>query len=254
MARSKANNDDAIECNGATVPAGTRVYAVGDTHGCAEQLRSLHEDILRDSDEADKTGTKAKRRVIVYLGDYVDRGPDSRDLLDLLIEEPLPDFESVHLMGNHDSFMLRFLESGEDFSLWLMNGGDATLTSYGVEADAGLDSDAMQTELRQLIPQEHQEFLAGLRLSHVEGDYFFCHAGVRPGVPLDKQSPHDLMWIREDFLGSDIDYGKVVVHGHTPRPNPDIAPNRIGVDTGACYGGPLTAVVLEDDARRFLQV
>jgi serine/threonine protein phosphatase 1 len=111
----------------------------------------------------------------------------------------------------------------------------------------------LRAELQARLPEAHREFLNRLGLSHVEGDYLFVHAGVRPGVPLDAQDPHDLMWIREPFLSSTADHGKVVVHGHTPTRAPEVRPNRIGVDTGACYGGPLTALVLENDERRFLQ-
>ena len=174
----------------------------------------------------------------------------------MLIEAPLPGFETVHIMGNHDLFMRQFLDGEDVTAIWLMNGGAETLRSYGIEAGARCGAGAQEVRLRAefqaRLPEAHRGFLDWLRPSHVEGGYFFTHAGVRPGVPLDAQDPHDLMWIREPFLSSTADHGKVVVHGHTPVPAPEVRANRIGVDTGACYGGRLTALVLENDGRRFL--
>jgi serine/threonine protein phosphatase 1 len=141
--------------------------------------------------------------------------------------------------------------------VWMMNGGAATLRSYGVGAPAlygGEDAaDDLHAELVARLPPAHRGFLSALKLSHVEGDYLFVHAGVRPGLPLKAQDPHDLVWIREPFLSSEAEHGKVVVHGHTPAGAPDVRANRIGIDTGACYGGRLTALALEGEARRFLQ-
>ncbi|MDH3909796.1 MAG: serine/threonine protein phosphatase [Rhodospirillales bacterium] len=237
----------------ARAPEGTLVYAIGDSHGCVDRLRALHEAILEDA------GHSAQgRRVAVYLGDYIDRGPDPRGLVALLIEEPLPGFESVHLIGNHEAFLLRFLADRTVAPLWMMNGGAATCTSYGVDParppEHAEGDDWLQRELKARIPETHLAFFGALRPSHLEGDYLFVHAGVRPGVPLDAQDRADLLWIREPFLSSDEDLGKVVVHGHTPTDAPVVRANRIGVDTGACYGGPLTALVLEGGERRFLQV
>ncbi len=161
-------------------------------------------------------------------------------------------------MGNHDRFMIRFLEGRDDPTRWAMNGGAATWLSYGVEGRAprGTPDPAiwLRAELVYRVPQEHVAFLSGLRLSHVEGDYLFVHAGIRPGVALEEQDPEDLLWIRDQFLESNADHGKVVVHGHSPSHQPELRANRIGIDTGACYGGPLTALVLEGTERRFLQV
>ena len=242
----------------ATVPEGARVYAVGDSHGCADSLRALHQEILEDSARADAAGPRATRRVVVYLGDYVDRGPNSRGLLDLLIEEPLPGFEAIHLLGNHEAFMRRFLDGENVVEIWMLNGGTATLRSYGLDvakltgtADA---AGGLRAALTAAVPEAHRAFLDGLALSHVEGDYFFTHAGVRPGVPLEVQHEEDLIWIRESFLASTADHGKVVVHGHTSTAEPAVRSNRIGIDTGACYGGKLTALALEGEERRFLQV
>ncbi len=246
--------------DGATVPPGTRVYAVGDCHGCLEALRGLRAAMVADSTRADAEGPRADRRVLVYLGDYVDRGPDSRGVVELLIGEPLAGFESVHLLGNHDAFLRRFLDGEDVAAIWMMNGGGATLRSYGLDVAAltgpwpGGDAPALHAALAAAVPEAHRAFLDGLALSHIEGDYFFAHAGVRPGVPLERQGENDLLWIREPFLGSTADHGKVVVHGHSAAAEVAVRPNRIGIDTGACYGGKLTALVLEGAERRFLQV
>ncbi len=197
---------------------------------------------------------------MVYLGDYIDRGPDSRGVLELLIGEPLAGFESVHLLGNHEAFLLGFLDGEDLASVWLMNGGDATLRSYGLDVAAlngpgpGGDPPALRAALIPAVPAAHRAFLDGLALSHVEGDYFFVHAGVRPGVPLGRQGEHDLLWIREPFLSSAADHGKVVVHGHSTTAEVELRSNRIGIDTGVCYGGKLTALVLEGEQHRFLSV
>ncbi len=246
--------------DGATVPPGTRVYAVGDCHGCLEALRGLRAAILADSARADAEAPRADRRVVVYLGDYIDRGPDSRGVVELLIGAPLAGFESVHLRGNHEAFLCGFLDGEEVAAVWMMNGGSETLRSYGLDVAAinrpwpGGDAPALRAALAAAVPEAHRAFLDGLALSHIEGDYFFAHAGVRPGVPLERQEENDLLWIREPFLGSTADHGKVVVHGHSAAAEVAVRANRIGIDTGACYGGKLTALVLEGNQHRFLQV
>jgi serine/threonine protein phosphatase 1 len=245
---------------GAEVPSGTRIYAVGDCHGCLEALRELRQAIVADSARADADGQSARRRVVVYLGDYIDRGPDSRSVIDLLIGEPLAGFETIHLMGNHEALMREFLDGEDVAAVWIMNGGAETMRSYGLDVAAlngpwpGGDAPALRAALAAAVPEAQRAFLDGLALSHMEGDYFFAHAGIRPGVALERQGEHDLLWIREPFLGSTADHGKVVVHGHSATREPQELANRIGIDTGACYGGKLTALVLEGDRRRFLQV
>lgn len=238
-----------------TVPAGTRVYAIGDSHGCVERLRALRQAILADRDAPPAAGPPVTRWVMVYLGDYVDRGPDPRGVIDLLLNDPLPGFESVHLKGNHEDLMLGVLDEGHAPMTWLVNGGGTTLESYGVDPDEVMrdDRDRLASALAARLPAAHLAFLHGLDLSHVEGDYLFVHAGIRPGIPWDAQRTQDLLWIRDAFLDSDADHGKVVVHGHTPSRTPELMPNRIGIDTGACFGGSLTAVVLEGAERRLLQ-
>lgn len=234
------------DCTGKT-PAGTRVYAVGDVHGRTDLLDRLHRMILDDAREAPES-----RKVVVYLGDYVDRGPDSAGVVDRLLADPLPGFESVHLKGNHEDFLLRFLDDPSIGSLWQMNGGAATLASYGVNGVERDSARSLSEAFRDRLPAAHRRFFEGLRLMHREGDYVFVHAGVRPGAPLDAQSEDDLLWIREPFLGSAEDRGFVVVHGHTPVEWPELLFNRINVDTGAVWTGRLTAIVLHGDQRRFL--
>ncbi len=237
----------------ASVPEGSVVYAIGDIHGEAARLDRLHAAILADARSRDP-----RRKIAVYLGDYVDRGPDSAGVIDRLLGDPLPGFERVFLMGNHEEFLLHFLEVPRTWGGWAINGGEATLASYDVDArDFGtwsLDTDALRTEFAARLPEPHRRFLEGLALWHCEGDYLFVHAGVRPGRPLADQRRSDLLWIRDEFLNSDRDHGHIVVHGHTPSDIPDVHHNRIGIDTGAVYGGKLTALVLEDATRSFIQV
>ena len=236
----------------AAVPAGTRVYAVGDIHGRLDLLRELHARIQADAREY-----PASRRVLVYVGDYIDRGYESRQTIDYLLDHPLPEFETVHLMGNHERTLLDFLD---DVSLgpgWLRYGGRETLFSYGITWDrdlAGADEclSRIQETLRGTLPSAHREFFAGLRLTHVEGDYLFVHAGIRPGVPIERQDQDDLLWIREEFLRSRADHGKIVVHGHSIAEAPELLPNRIGIDTGAFATGRLTCLVLDGDRRSFI--
>ena len=241
------------------VPDGRRVYAIGDIHGRDDLVRRLHRRIGEDAAEsANDANDKNLAKVVVYLGDYVDRGPGSFDVVEHLLGAPLEGFEAVHLKGNHEDFLLRFWEDGSLGEAWLMNGGLETLRSYGVEVldvDPGVAGDALaevRRRLRQALPPGHLDFFRGLRSWHVEGDYLFVHAGLRPGVPLDQQKDQDLLWIRHEFLDSGADFGKVVVHGHTIAPEVHIAPNRIGIDTGAYYSGRLTCLVLEGATRRFL--
>jgi len=234
----------------ASVPARVRVYAIGDSHGCVDHLKHLQEIILDDSRAG---AANLERRAIVYLGDYIDRGPDSRGLIDRLIGAPLPGFESVFLKGNHDAMLLRLIDEGVAGPSWALHGLFETLGSYGIDpAVWHSGAAALRVAVVEAVPAPHLAFLRSLHHSHIEGDYFFAHAGVRPGVPLEAQSPRDLMWIRDEFLDSNADHGKVVVHGHTPVEVPDTRANRIGIDTGAVYGGVLTALVLEGTARRFL--
>lgn len=233
----------------ARAPAGRRVYAVGDVHGRVDLLRRLDARIRADADAA-----PAGSRVVVYLGDYVDRGARSRGVLDRLIENPIPGFETVHLLGNHEAFLLEFLDDPAHGDVWVCNGGDATLRDYGVDPEIRAGGwKGLRDRFLEALPERHLDFLRGLPLAHVEGDYVFVHAGIRPGVPLEEQERGDLLWIREGFLDCEDDLGKVVVHGHTPSREVQVRPNRIGIDTRAWTSDTLTCVVLHDGERAFIQ-
>ncbi len=234
----------------AEVPPGSRLYAIGDVHGCAGLLKRLHGLI-----EQDAAAHPGSRKLAIYLGDYIDRGPDSRGVIELLLTEPLPGFEFVFLKGNHEDSLLRFLEDSKIGPAWLAYGGDATLHNYAIRAPDPADPDALLAAQRNLAanaPTEHLEFLRRCRLYHVEGDYAFVHAGFRPNVTIEQQSEEDMLWIREEFTLSRADFGKVVVHGHSITGRPDTRHNRIGIDTGAYATGMLTCVVLEGAERSFL--
>jgi serine/threonine protein phosphatase 1 len=235
----------------ARVPGGTRVYAIGDIHGRLDLLQAMNSRVMRDALEFEGT-----RKVVVYLGDYVDRGVQSRETVDYLLDEPLAGFERVYLMGNHERTLLDFLVDPRVASNWMSYGGAATLYSYGVGCDGPRNNLATLTRLqetfRKNLPERHLQFYNSLTLSHMEGDYLFVHAGIKPGVPLDQQKERDLLWIRDEFLDSDENFGKIIVHGHTITRAPDAKENRIGIDTGAFASGKLTALVLEGDSGRFL--
>ncbi|MEM8988420.1 MAG: metallophosphoesterase [Pseudomonadota bacterium] len=226
-----------------------RLYAIGDIHGRDDLLGGLLECI--EEDRANFVGATR----LIFLGDYIDRGLQSKDVLGRLYALSLRDETAVFLKGNHEDAMLRFLEGLDEDALWLSFGGVETLQSYGVETStmARASMAALVDRALGLIPEEHIAFLRKLELSATFGDYMFVHAGVRPDQPLDAQTPADLMWIRNDFLNSDIRPDKTIVHGHTPNRTPVDLGWRIGVDTGAGWNGQLTAVVLEGESRRFLQ-
>ncbi|MBS0561614.1 MAG: serine/threonine protein phosphatase [Proteobacteria bacterium] len=229
----------------ASLPPGRRVYAVGDIHGCADRLSALHALIAEDL-----ARRPAPAPLLLHIGDYVDRGPDSAGVIAMLCAgPPLPGVPTVNLIGNHEETMLHAL-AGERAAAtdWLYSGGRTALESWGIDPDSPRESWAAR------IPAAHRAFVQGLALSHREGGYLFVHAGIRPGVPLEAQTREDLLRIRQPFLFTDAELGAVVVHGHTPVKAPVVRPNRIGIDTGAVFGGPLTCAVLEGDVVGFLGV
>jgi len=231
------------------LPAGTRVYAVGDMHGCADLLSKLFTLI-----DEDLKARPIADSVQVFLGDYIDRGPNSRQVIDLLIARRR-EHDVVLLKGNHEDCALQFFSDPTVFSAWKNIGGLNTVRSYGLTPTRGDDrqsQDELAAAFNHSMPDSHRRFLQGLALSFTCGDFFFTHAGVRPGTPLHEQSEQDLLWIREDFLLHEEDFGKVIVHGHTPAREPEIRPNRINIDTGAYATGRLTCLVLQDDQMRFL--
>jgi serine/threonine protein phosphatase 1 len=232
------------------LPPGRRLYCVGDIHGRLDLLEELHERIRADAEGFE--GSKG----IVYLGDFIDRGAQSKQVVDLLIEQPMAGFEAIHLLGNHERAMLDFLDYPKSAAAWLNFGGQSTLLSYGVglgRVQLLQQVDVLRDELEDRLPRSHRDFLAGCRLLHAEGSYCFAHAGIRPGVPLEEQSADDLLWIREEFTRSEADHGCIVVHGHSISEEVEMRPNRIGIDTGAFYSGLLTALVLEGSEQRLLQ-
>jgi len=234
----------------ASLGPGERLYCIGDVHGRVDLLSDLHEMIRHDAH------TFAGRRTVVYLGDLIDRGMRSREVIDLLLDEPLDGFERIHLKGNHEQTLLDFIEYPEQAAAWLAWGGRETAISYGVPLAPGLqriDPEAVRDALMMGLPDRHIEFYRGMTSYHESGGYLFVHAGIRPGVPLQAQSDSDLMWIRQEFLESEEDHGYVVVHGHSITEQVDVRPNRIGIDTGAFYSGVLTCLVLEGRERRLLQ-
>jgi serine/threonine protein phosphatase 1 len=236
----------------AAVPEGTRVYAIGDVHGRLDLLQDLHQQIRYHAREY-----PVGRAVVVHIGDYIDRGYQSRQTVDYLLGSPLSGFDTVNLLGNHERTLLEFLGDTSVGPGWLRYGGRETLFSYDIAWDRDLAGDEtclqrIQNELRRKLPEEHRRFFSALPLTHLEGDYLFVHAGIKPGVPLERQVPDDLLWIREEFLNSTADHGKVVVHGHSISESPVLRPNRVGIDTGAFATGRLTCLVLEGNERRFL--
>ena len=236
----------------ARVPNGLRVYAIGDIHGRADLLRLLHRRVAADAINVDP----AIRKLAIYLGDYVDRGLHSREVIDVLLGEPLPGFDHIHLRGNHDHEFLAFLKDPERGAAWLRYGGDATIYSYGVRLAADTPAEErlvrLGERLREAVPPHHLEFLAGLPFTCEVGDYLFVHAGIDPDKALDQQTPEDMLWIRDPFLEADGDFGKVVVHGHSVTEDPEVRENRIGIDTGACYTNALTCLVLQGNRYGFL--
>ena len=226
-----------------------RIYAIGDIHGRLDLLDRAIAAIERDVREH---GGDA---LTVTLGDYVDRGPASRGVLDMLSANPFPT-PYVALKGNHELMLEAFVADPKLGPQWRDFGGLETLHSYGISAGRFMlnrNYVAAAKELGEALAP-HENFLQSLKTSHSHGNYFLCHAGVKPGVPLDLQDHHDLLWIRAEFLDSDADFGKIVVHGHTPVERPDVRANRINIDTGAYATGELTCVVLDEDSHRFLKV
>jgi serine/threonine protein phosphatase 1 len=233
----------------ASAPDGHRIYAIGDIHGRADLLDTMARTI-----EADLASDPVTSASAVFLGDYVDRGPHSARVLERLAQGDLP-IPFVALRGNHEQMFLNFLEDPEYLSTWRQFGGLEALHSFGVDlrdAREGRDYQRAHAELTEAMSPEVRTFLEQTATSYQAGDYFFCHAGVRPNVPLASQLDKDLLWIRDDFLRSTAYHGKVVVHGHTPVGEPDQRPNRINIDTGAYVSGRLTCLVLEGQNQRFL--
>ena len=236
----------------ARVPDGVVVYAVGDIHGQYHLLESLLARIHSDVELA-----VHNRRILVFIGDYVDRGPATRLVLER-VAAGFPLFETITLKGNHEQILLDFIANPELWGAYRRLGGIETLMSYGVERDLLLSANVAPGSLRDsflaVFPQSHHDFLRSLSLSYDCGDYHFVHAGVRPGVPLDRQADSDRLWIRDQFLtAGDVFGGRVIVHGHTPTREPENLGFRVGIDTGAYMTGRLTAARFHGGDIEFLR-
>ena len=203
-----------------------RILAIGDVHGCNSLLRQL----------LDRVEIDPRADSLVFVGDYLDRGDDVRGTIDTLLEIKATYPDTIFLKGNHESMFLNYYGGGRDEALFLYNGGMSTFDSYGLSlAEARRGSG---------FPESHLRFLSELPLVYETEEYFFVHAGARPGIPLAEQAPEDLLWIRHEFIESGWDFGRTVVFGHTPLPKPLIEKTKIGIDTGAVYGGRLTCIEL----------
>jgi serine/threonine protein phosphatase 1 len=225
-----------------SLPEGVKIYAFGDIHGRLDLLdkclSQIDDDILRN---------KSIRPIHVFLGDYIDRGPRSRETVERLLQRG-ERHDCVFLTGNHEQLAVRSLTDIAVLPKWLHLGGLETLVSYGVRAKKSSysrNSLALQGAFRDAMPESHLHFLQNLKTHFSCGDYFFAHAGVKPGVELCSQTERDLLWIRDEFLGSTADFGKIVIHGHTPSPQIEVRTNRINIDTGAYATNLLTCLVLE---------
>jgi serine/threonine protein phosphatase 1 len=231
------------------LPPGQRIYAIGDIHGRADLLEKMFHLI-----ESDMQGYKGES-LIIFVGDYVDRGPNSCEVLDLL-SNYRGSTRMLCLRGNHEDIVIRFFQDHSVAPGWFHYGGLQTLRSYGIPVQAATqdfdDIFHLRKQLEERMPKTHRQFLEGLGLMARYGDYLFVHAGIHPDIPLEEQKEHQLLWIREPFLSSAKDFGFVTVHGHSIRMKPEVRSNRIGIDTGAYATGHLTCLVLQDGDQRFI--
>ena len=234
------------------VPGGHRLYVIGDIHGCIDLLREKHARIEADV----TTNGAAVECTVIYLGDYIDGGPSSRDVIETVMGDAPKGTKKITLMGNHEKLLLDFLDDARAGERWLELFGGETLESYGVTVPSGYVGRkqllAMQSALRTKLPKKHIHFLKSLRPYYICGDYAFVHAGIRPGTSISDQSPEDLLWIRNEFLSSRMEHEKVIVHGHSFSRRPRVRAYRIGIDTGSFFTGKLACLVLEQRAHRFL--
>jgi serine/threonine protein phosphatase 1 len=235
---------------------GQLLYAIGDIHGCYDQLRRLLTEIAGDAERH----ARGREAILIFCGDYVDRGPASRQVLEALcwLKRRQP-FRLEFLKGNHEQVMLDYMADPARTTAWLRFGGAETLLSYGVTPPAPDDPPpahiAARDDLLERLPVAHLHFLEELDLMVGVGDYVFVHAGVRPGVPLEEQNERDLLWIREDFLDAEASHDRIIVHGHTWQSDaPQVEPHRIGIDTGAYETGVLTALRIEDGSVKAMAV
>lgn len=229
------------------LPPGIRVYAVGDIHGRLDLLEGLLGQVERDM-----AARPAARPIFIFLGDYIDRGPASKQTIERLVEHA-GSYECVFLKGNHEALALRSLTDRIAFDRWMRLGGFETLVSYGVMPGflGGGPTRSVpeaQATFHAALGSKHMQFFRNLQASCTFGDFFFVHAGVRPGVALSQQAEEDLLWIRGEFLDMQGEFGKIVIHGHTPTKTVEVRTNRVNIDTGAFATGRLTCLVLEESS------
>lgn len=239
-----------IDFDRAKGPDGMRIYAIGDVHGRFDCLSALHEMIMKEIARDRPADWR-----IIHLGDYVDRGPQSREVLEFLSNACARDPRIIATLGNHDEGFLDFLRSPTEAQLFIDYGGFETCASYGVVLRSMKREEliASHREMVDAVPRSHILFLRDRPRSVSFGDFYFCHAGIRPEIALDSQDAHDLIWIRRDFLDHRRLYAKVIVHGHTPCEQPDVLSNRLNVDTKAFETGRLTALVIDGNLKRFIE-
>ncbi|NKB53933.1 MAG: serine/threonine protein phosphatase [Rhizobiaceae bacterium] len=254
-------SDKTIELGKARIGKNMRVYAIGDIHGCLAELKKLFKIIKKDLAER-----PIKKHRIIFIGDYVDRGPDCKGVIDYLIDLKMRGENVTFLLGNHEEKLIRVFTDIDRRSMpgFFRYGGLETLASYGLPAETietilgdaprSKDLKKLSTMVKKHLGKAHVKFLSKLKTSTTQGDYFFCHAGIDPSRSFHDQDDYELVWMREPFLSWPRPLQKVVVHGHTPRSTPEAMPHRINVDTGCVYGRMLTAVVLEKKSHHFLQV
>lgn len=231
--------------------SGKRIYAVGDIHGHLGLLEILAEAISDDIRARPAYGITE-----IYLGDYIDRGPRSRQVLDWLMQAPGHGGERICLRGNHEQRFIDFLDGQDVFAGFCTFGGIDTMASYGVRIEPDFSREEVENARQELLaamPEGQPSFLRSLPIVHSQSGHIFVHAGLRPGVPLDRQTARDCLWIRDGFLDSDADFGGLVVHGHTPHETIEVRSNRINIDTGAYWTGTLTCLVIDEDGKSLIQ-
>lgn len=239
-----------VETRSWFVEPDVRIYAIGDIHGRADLLENLIKRI-----EADDAVRPNAATSLIFLGDLIDRGPDSRHVVERIMAMCAASPQCICLQGNHEQLLIKAWDGDRTvLPTFHRAGARATMLSYGVDPDEydRWDFDELQRQIRTHIPEAHAEFLRTLPPYHQNGDYLFVHAGIRPGVSIPEQRSDDMKWIREEFIASQHDHGVMVVHGHSIRPQVDIRPNRIGIDTGAYKSDVLTAIGIEADQCWFL--
>ena len=224
----------------------SQIFVVGDIHGCHVLLAQIHKKIL------DKSNHTSGNKLLIYLGDYIDRGPKIKETIQALLDFQPDNFEQIFLLGNHEQMMLDFINKVPDsLYLWILNGGDETLISYGIKDvesfyDETKSNEILYNELVNNIPQDHLQFFNNLSLSYQWSGYFFVHAGIDPDIPLDKQDKHTLIWQRSSkFLSNTKVFEKIIVHGHTSQAKIENLANRINLDTGAFYTGILSCLIID---------